>query len=246
MNGPANAAIHALSGAYVLGALPADEQAAFERHLAGCEPCRQEVRELRETAARLGTSAAVVPPADLRGRVLGQAQRTRQLPPVADRRSMVSGLPWQSRAVLGLAAALLVAVMVLTGATVHLTRELDRERSRSDAVAAVLAAPDARTVTGKAETSGSGTVVVSRRSGRAVFLASALSSLPEQRTYQLWFIGSGGARSAGLVNPGADGRVAPRVLSGLGDAGQIGMTVEPAGGSARPTTTPVLLFDVSR
>ena len=50
--------IHALSGAYALGALAADEAAEFEEHLRGCDPCRAEVGEFREVAARLGQAAA--------------------------------------------------------------------------------------------------------------------------------------------------------------------------------------------
>ena len=44
------------AGAYLLGALPDDERAAFEAHLAGCAACREEVDELRarrRRAARL-------------------------------------------------------------------------------------------------------------------------------------------------------------------------------------------------
>jgi len=39
--------------AYVLGALGADERAAFEAHLAGCAECRGRVAELQEMPARL-------------------------------------------------------------------------------------------------------------------------------------------------------------------------------------------------
>ena len=50
--------VHALAGAYALDALPADEQQRFERHLASCEACAEEVRGLAETAALLGEAAA--------------------------------------------------------------------------------------------------------------------------------------------------------------------------------------------
>lgn len=46
---------------YVMGRLPAVEEAAFEEHLIECEACREEVevaeelrRELREVAAEMG------------------------------------------------------------------------------------------------------------------------------------------------------------------------------------------------
>ncbi|WP_181789821.1 zf-HC2 domain-containing protein, partial [Streptomyces phytophilus] len=47
---------HTATGAYVLHALPPAERAVFEEHMALCEACEAEVRELAETAARLGTA----------------------------------------------------------------------------------------------------------------------------------------------------------------------------------------------
>lgn len=42
--------LHTLTGAYALGALSEQESAEFAGHLAQCQACTQEVRELRETA----------------------------------------------------------------------------------------------------------------------------------------------------------------------------------------------------
>lgn len=42
------------SGAYVLGALPPAERAAYQRHLAGCPACRDEVAELAGLPGLLG------------------------------------------------------------------------------------------------------------------------------------------------------------------------------------------------
>jgi anti-sigma-K factor RskA len=76
-----SAELHALAGAYAVDALPADERAAFEEHLATCEACRTEVAELSATAARLGEAAAETPPAGLKERVLAEVDRVRPLPP---------------------------------------------------------------------------------------------------------------------------------------------------------------------
>jgi anti-sigma-K factor RskA len=75
------AELHSLAGAYALDALTEPDHARFERHLAGCEQCRQEVRGFREAAARVGASAAVRPRAELRDQAMWAASRTRQLPP---------------------------------------------------------------------------------------------------------------------------------------------------------------------
>ena len=74
--------LHTLTGAYATDALDADERAAFERHLESCASCRQEVVELRATAARLAVAASATAPAALRERVLAEASQTRQLSPL--------------------------------------------------------------------------------------------------------------------------------------------------------------------
>ncbi|MDN4160941.1 anti-sigma factor [Nocardioides abyssi] len=74
--------IHALSGAYAVDALDDIERAQFERHLAGCEICREEVDGLRETSALLAELTEVTPSAALRDRVLAEIATVRPLPPV--------------------------------------------------------------------------------------------------------------------------------------------------------------------
>ncbi len=48
-----DAVSHDAIGAYILGALPDDEQIAFESHLRECSSCQQELRELGPIAALL-------------------------------------------------------------------------------------------------------------------------------------------------------------------------------------------------
>ncbi len=55
---------------YALGALPADEAAAYRAHLAACEPCRTEVESLASLTSDLDRLApAAVPAPDLRERL---------------------------------------------------------------------------------------------------------------------------------------------------------------------------------
>ena len=84
--------LHVLSGSYVLDALSEPERDSFERHLQHCPLCEDEVRGLRETAARLGLAKTLDPSPQLRPRVLAAAYRTRQLPPpVGDQIGLACG-----------------------------------------------------------------------------------------------------------------------------------------------------------
>jgi anti-sigma-K factor RskA len=67
--------MHDLAGAYVLGALDTDEREAFERHLAECADCANDVRSLQPVVDGLGQVVPLVdPPPALRERVLSSIQ----------------------------------------------------------------------------------------------------------------------------------------------------------------------------
>ena len=63
------------------------------------------------------------------------------------------------------------------------------------------------------------------------------------KTYQLWFVGADEiARSAGLLTPGEDGRGSMVLDGDPNAAAAVGLTLEPAGGSTRPTTDPLVVL----
>ncbi|WP_228978199.1 anti-sigma factor [Streptomyces sp. DH12] len=236
--------LHAPTGAYALDALPPDEREAFERHLRECPACAQEVRGLTATAARLGTAVAAAPPPALRARVLDGIRTVRQLPPHVPP-SVPGRAPGRRRALPRLVlAACVAAAAAFGGVAVWQYQEARQAEVRAEGaqrraaeLARVLAAPDARTATGTLGGGARATVVVSRAEDRAVFLASGLPELPEGRAYQLWFADGDRMRPAGLVRDDAtvmDGRVA--------GATGMGVTVEPSGGSPRPTTEPLAVM----
>ena len=74
--------IHGAVGSYVTHALDPDELDDFERHLAGCATCRQEVSEFEETTAELATLVAATPPPMLRASILSAISEVRPLPPL--------------------------------------------------------------------------------------------------------------------------------------------------------------------
>src|SRR4051794_21965125 len=64
------------AGTYVLGALPEDERAAYEAHLAVCPACRAETDDLTVAAQALPMSApAMKPPPALKGRIMAEVER---------------------------------------------------------------------------------------------------------------------------------------------------------------------------
>ena len=71
---------HTLAGAYALDAIAGPDRIRFERHLARCQACAAELRELREATARLAGAVAAEPPAGLIERAVAAAARTRQVP----------------------------------------------------------------------------------------------------------------------------------------------------------------------
>ena len=80
-------------------------------------------------------------------------------------------------------------------------------------------------------------MVTSAALREAVVSASGMASLPSSRVYQVWVLSPSGARSAGLMH----GR---SLLAAVRPGDRIGITVEPAGGTGRPTTTPVAVLPV--
>jgi anti-sigma-K factor RskA len=235
--------LHDLADAYALDALDDAERARFERHLPGCRSCADEVRRYTEVTTALAMAVAAEPPPGLRDRVLAATAVTRQLPPqVAEPRRLraLPTSPWVPRlamagAVVGVAAAVTLGVI-----QVSTEDRLNTAQAQSQAIAAVLAAPDAQLRSAHASVGGTATVVLSYSQQKIVFTSSGLPVLPSSEVYQLWLIGPVNARSGGLLSEASDGKTSPVLASGLQTDDKVGVTVEPAGGTSSPTTTPIL------
>ncbi|HVB45866.1 MAG TPA: anti-sigma factor [Streptosporangiaceae bacterium] len=237
--------IHALAGAYVLDAVTDQERGSFAAHLAGCEQCREDVREMRETAARLGAAAAVRPRPELAEQTIAAARRTSQLAPASEQgQGTGAGPARRAVAAVGLAAAVLVlAAAVGLGVLANSTmRQLHRSQGQDRMIAAVLTAPDAVMRTAKVRTGGTATVVMSRRKRAVIFTAHGLRPLPAAESYELWLMSAAGDRPAGTLKMAPGGMAGPAVLSGVAAGDMIGLTVEPATGSPLPTSVPLVMI----
>jgi anti-sigma-K factor RskA len=239
--------LHLLTGAYAVDALTGAELDEFEKHLRRCTSCTEEVRGLRETAARLGLTTAIEPPPWMREQVLAAASRTRQLPPSGGRllaRNTPRRMTRLRRSLPRSAAAVAVAavIVVLAVLQVNTRNQLQQTQQGSRAVAAVLAAPDARLETSSTTVGGTVTAVISARDREAVITAAGMPTPADAKVYQLWVMSGSRARSAGLLPGSSTGVTSPVLAADVQPGDRLAITVEPAGGTSRPTTTPIVLL----
>jgi anti-sigma-K factor RskA len=237
--------LHLLTGAYAVDALTGDELDEFEKHLEQCAACAEEVRGLRETAARLGMATAIEPPPWMREQVLAATGRVRQLPPSGVRLITADGPRRRRRrrrtlprpiAVTAMAAAI-VALAVLQVGTRH---QLQQAQTSNQTIASVLSASDARIELSRSTVGGTVTAVISPHDREAVITAAGMPTPGDARVYQLWVISPAGYRSIGLL-PGSSGRATVPVLADDVQPGdQLAVTIEPAGGTKQPTTIPIV------
>ncbi|GAB3591450.1 anti-sigma factor [Angustibacter peucedani] len=233
---------HTMTGAYALDALDDDERRAFEQHLAGCPECTAEVEGLRATGAVLGLAATTGVPAAFASSVMAEVRTTRQLPPLADSSDdegrvlpLLRRARTTSRALLAVAAALLVVAGSLGGLAVREQHQAAQARQVAAQMSSVIGASDARQVDG----GGVARVIVSPSQGKAVFVGQQLPPVDADHVLQLWVL-DGGTRSVGVI----EGSTA-LLATGVRPGAKLGVTVEPAGGSRQPTTAPVMTMDLS-
>ncbi|TWP36388.1 anti-sigma factor [Leekyejoonella antrihumi] len=264
--------IHSLIGAYAVDAVSEDERYRFEQHLSACTHCQAELVGLQAVAGSLASASAVTPPPSLRANILQQIGTVRPLPPLvsdhddegddggpAHDRPAPSPVSVESapasieqarerRRRHGVrrfvAAAVAAAAIVVGGLTWHpWTGSAPTQVSASQQV---LHASDAqRYVKHLGQTTA--TVVRSKKLDQSVLVADNMAPPPAGHAYQLWYQTPAGKMvSAGLMPANASGATQTVLLNGAADkATGVGITVEPAGGSTSPTTTPVALFSFS-
>lgn len=207
--------LHDLTAAYALDALDPEERRAFEEHLEGCPRCREEVAGLSGAAAALAHAVdPVAPPPSLRDRILEAARAER--PDVVPLRIRWSG-PIAAVAAVAACAAIGLGVW-----NVSLHRQLSSERS-----AALQHVP----VSGA-----SGSVVVSS-GGRGALVLSRLPDAPAGKVYEAWVVEGKVAMPAGLFH-GGGATTYVELTRPVPRGAVVAVTVEPAGGSKHPTSTP--------
>jgi anti-sigma factor RsiW len=251
--------IHSLSGAYAVDAVDAVERARFDAHLAGCSQCQAEVASLRAAAGELSSTTITAPPPSLRASVLRDISSVRPLPPEvtseeaqapepvtlstpsapasleskrAERAHRAPRRQWLA----GVAAAAVLA----TGGLVWHPWSTDTNTVRLTATQQVLQAKDAQRFEKKLGDATT-TIVRSPSLNKAVFVTTNMPAAPEGKVYELWLQQGQTMVKAGFVPAGPSNTV---LLQGdATTAAGAGVTIEPAGGSDKPTLPPVALIN---
>jgi anti-sigma-K factor RskA len=111
-------------------------------------------------------------------------------------------------------------------------------QQRADRIQAVLSAPDAALRAGDLSGGGRVTVVVSdTEDAGVVVLADAPPPGPD-RAYQLWVVDDSRPISVGLLPAGQ--AQATELIQGVRGRAAFAVSLEPAGGSPQPSTTPLV------
>jgi anti-sigma-K factor RskA len=217
-------------GPYLLGALSALEEQAFERHLDECERCQRDVERLRHAADALPRAVTPhEPPPSLKASLMEVVERETERPRAVARPGLLERLAARLRArpaVAWAAAACVVGIAAGYGISLATTDAGDRT---------VLAQVDARRLPGAAAR-----LVVLEGEREAVLRVSGMPPLERDRVYQVWLQRDGRVTSQALFAVGADGRGAAAVPSSVAGARAVMVTREPRGGSPAPTEPPVL------
>jgi anti-sigma-K factor RskA len=227
--------VEELAGAYALYALPPDELAEVEAHLADCER-HPELAELLMAASTIAiTTPEMEPPPELKTRLIAAIQAETAPPVAAPEPATSDGLiGWLRRALsgprlgYGLAAAMAVLVIAVFFATMSGDggdeNTLVREFSQGEVSGTVTYVPDEQT---------------------AVMEVEGLDPAPEGQTYQVWAITDGQPASIGFIEVPEDGPASSE-MSGiqLEDGQTVAVTLEPAGGSLQPTTEPLFGVEI--
>ena len=108
-------------------------------------------------------------------------------------------------------------------------------------LAEIYAASDVQSQRSEVEGGGVATLVWSGELGRSAVVVDGLAPLPAGSVYEAWYINDAGAAPAGTFDATGAHKTSWHLLDGTMSSGDtVGVTVEPAGGSKTPTTTPIV------
>ena len=215
-----------------LYALSADDEERVALHVAECDSCRRQLREAEALAASLAYAVpAAAPPPELRDRVLASVEPVVEAVPAqpapARPQPARRSRSWWPRVAAVAVPVLAAAVVGLAIWNISLNNDLSGLHSQLYHGTA-------------GNLRGVGNVVV-KQDGNATLYAS-IRKAPPGKTYEAWVIRGKVALPAGLFKGG--GTVNLKLSRDARPGDVIAVTVEPAGGTKAPTTTPIAAHTV--
>ena len=230
--------------AYALGALDAEDVAALEAHLQTCASCRDELAAYRATSDNL---LMALPPQ--KPSVALRKRLQKQLP--GRQKAARPRLNWPlNRVAVGIAIVLLLALNMLS---ISQVRALQRQQAQlmdqiqnGQMALTMLSYPHTQSFPINEENV-TGSLLLDKEYNNAVLILRGLPPVADDQTYQVWLIASNGERtSAALLRPQTDLPFLSEPIYSTQDLANfvgIGMTIEPAGGSDRPTGQQIFRVD---
>jgi len=210
--------------AYAIESLPPNEMAIAAAHLEGCARCRQELADLRETAALLPYGLAMAdPPADLRERIVARARESRRRSEPATPSQRAPRRFWRPAWVTPAVAIMALLAGFWLG------------RAWPGGAPDPARAPGARTIALSGQATGS--CIVAPESGQMQLVIIGLPPLAGDQVYQLWLMGQDAPISAGTFTIDQAGR-AEVEMTGVAWSPTytgIAITPEPRGGLPAPS-----------
>ena len=231
-----------LKDAYVLGALPEEERLSFEDYLAAHPERQAEIDELGALAGLLAFSPQEqVPSPELRSRVMEVVEAEAEPRRVRRRSALAKVGDYLGVRTLALGAAALLVIGLLSWNVLLQDQVQDLQGQVEDA-RNQRQVQQSRTIElqGSWAEQGANAEVAFIRKNRVILVAKNMPSVPEDQTCQIWVISDDVPKPSGLFQPDGNMTAAP-VTNSIKKGDVIAVTVEPAGGSKKPTSDPVLL-----
>jgi anti-sigma-K factor RskA len=193
-----------------------------------------------------GESPALAPVAPL---AAPQAATAAAAPVVASPAETKAQARWFTRPATALAAVAAAVALIVAGGVVadSIGRTSLQETSfatqQADQLASINAASDSQRLVSTVVGGAIATLVWSEKLSFSAVIVDGLEVLPADQVYELWYMGTAGARSAGLMDASESGTTWRALDGNMAPGDVVGVTIEPKGGSDAPTTAPIVVFD---
>jgi len=239
--------------AYALGALDETENAVLRQHLSDCRSCQAELQVYTRLSQGLLFVPPQQPPASQRDALIGSLSRNRTpvSPPIVPLHFPLSSSQtpsqsrWKSQLVWSASISAFIILLILNFITYSTLQNIQNEQqalrtqiAANQTLISMLAYPGVeRLVINSGAVSGS--LLIDPDLSTATLIAWNLPVLPEDQTYQIWLIDEQDQRvSAGFIIAKGSTSYSVATITAPKDLSNyrgIGVTIEPAGGSSKPS-----------